>query len=150
MLTQDFSFVLGKRKYLFCADREGMEYVLPLHRACEEKKLPVDWVDASLSTTELEAWLSRQKMGSYLYLSGSWQTVSHVREIAQKAGFTEDDMQCKGVGPKLIQVMCSKCHGINPAFGQTKIICRHCFLPLEVSEHYSRRLDAYLGYMRRE
>lgn len=143
----ELSFNKGKRKYLFCADSKGAESLYFLVQQAMEVKVPFDFlVIENESDSFLDLWLSLQKMGTYLYLSGKWEFVNRLKNLALEAGFSEFEMQMKVMGSIRKKLICCKCHGVNDVDDELHITCKHCGLELEVSNHYSRRLDAYLGY----
>lgn len=86
-------------------------------------------------------------MGTYLYISGTSDFVKRIKGIAMDSGFSEHDMQLHTIGPVSKKLLCCTCHRENEVSDQTDIVCGHCGQKLEVSDHYSRRLDAYLGYV---
>ena len=146
-VKEELFFSKGKRKYLFCADSEGAEALYPLVRQAMEEKASFDFHEIKHeSDSFLELWFSQQKMGTYLYLSGKWDFVYRLKNVAFEAGFTEYELQIKVIGPIRKQLICCKCHGVNDVDEEMHITCMHCGISLEVSNHYSRRLEAYLGY----
>lgn len=146
-LQKEFSFTKGKRKYLFCADSKGANPLYILVPQAIESKVPFDFlVIEHESDSFLELWLNQQKMGTYLFLSGTWKFVNRLKNLALEAGFSDHEMQLNVQGPVSTRVICCKCHGVNDVEDELHIICIHCAVDLEVSSHYSRRLEAYLGY----
>ncbi|GED66868.1 hypothetical protein BRE01_05700 [Brevibacillus reuszeri] len=146
-VQKELLFSKGKRKYLFCTDSAGAEALYPLVRQTMEDHVPFDFLEIEHeSDSFLEQWFSQQKMGTYMYLSGKWEFVSRIKNLALEAGFTEFEMQLKVIGPARKKLLCSKCYGIHEVEEVLHVICIHCGLYLEVSNHYSRRLDAFLGY----
>ncbi|QRG68857.1 dimethylamine monooxygenase subunit DmmA family protein [Brevibacillus choshinensis] len=144
---EELSFRKGKRKYLFCADSNGAESLYDLVRLAMEENAPFDFlVIENESDSFLDLWFSQQKMGTYLYMAGNWEWVNRLKSLAVEAGFSEYEMQMKALGNRSKKVICSKCHGVNDVADESHISCMHCGIKLEVSSHYSRRLDAYLGY----
>lgn len=144
----ELSFNMGKRKYLFCGDSNGAEslYVL-VHQAMDEK-VPFDFlIIENEAYSFLDLWFSHQKMGTYLYLSGELEFVNILKNLAVNAGFSEHEMQMKVWGTTTKKLICCTCHGGNDVGDKLHITCKHCGQELEVSNHYSRRLDAYLGYV---
>ncbi|KQL43961.1 hypothetical protein AN963_21135 [Brevibacillus choshinensis] len=140
-------FIRGKRKYLFCTDSKGAESLYNLVQQAMEDNAPFDFhVIENESDSFLNLWFSQQKMGTYLYLSGKWEIVNRLKNLALKAGFSEYEMQIKVLGKIRKKLICCKCHGVNDVDDESHISCMHCGLKLEVSNHYSRRLEAYLGY----
>lgn len=144
---KEFSFTKGKRKYLFCADSKGADPLYILVPQAIENKVPFDFlVIEHESDSFLELWLNQQKMGTYLFLSGTWEFVNRLKNLALEAGFSDHEMQLNVQGPVSMRVICCKCHGVNNVEDELHITCMHCAVDLEVSSHYSRHLEAYLGY----
>lgn len=144
----NLSFSKGKRKYLFCADSEGGESLYSLFQQAMEKNVPFDFhIVEHESNFFLSLWLGQQKMGTFLYLSGKYAFVNRLKNLAFEAGFSEYEMQVNVCGPIPKKVICCSCYGWNQADDDLDINCQHCGLKLEVSSHYSRRLEAYLGYL---
>ncbi len=147
MIEKELSFSKGKRKYLFCADSQGAKHLYLLVHQTMEENVPFDFhIIEQESESFLNHWFSHQKMGTYLYISGHRNFVNRVKTLAMEAGFSEYEMQMKVIGPLIKKVICCKCHGVNEVDDDLYIACKQCGLELEVSNHYSRRLDAYLGY----
>ncbi|WP_067727607.1 dimethylamine monooxygenase subunit DmmA family protein [Oceanobacillus damuensis] len=107
----------------------------------------------SLDNFKLQTIFNNQVIGTRLYISGSWSMINFVKNVAYNSGFTDDEIQYNGLGQKKEKIMCVKCYAFNT--NQTgdeieEMICEHCNTKLEVSSHYSRRLGAYLGYVKAE
>jgi dimethylamine monooxygenase subunit C len=146
--NMELSFRKGKRKFLFCADGEGVSSLYVLVQQAMKENVPFDFhVLDDVTDSFLGQWFDQQKMGTYLYISGRWESVKRVGILALEAGFFEHEMQWKVIDHGRKAVMCCKCHGVNEDGGNSHITCQHCGIRLEVSDHYSRRLEAYLGYV---
>jgi hypothetical protein len=139
-------FVSGKRKYLFCADQSGMEILQPVIDLAVEKNAPYEIYSEE---QPLFDWLSRQKMGCYLYIAVKWDKLHSLKKLTEEVGFSEEEAQYIGYGERLVNVFCCRCHGISKVILQEKleIACNDCDLLLEVSDHYSSLKNAYLGYV---
>lgn len=144
-----FSYMEGKRKFLFCADSEGIRFLHILVCQAIDENVPFDFHILQEESEEsfVNEWFSKQKMGAYLYISGTGDFVKRIQSRAMNAGFSEHDMQTLTAGPFKKKLICCTCHGENEIDDQTHIVCEHCGQGLVVSDHYSRRLDAYLGYV---
>jgi dimethylamine monooxygenase subunit C len=148
MSESSFKIVSGKRKFLFCTDSGGAGDFYDLLQQALSEKIPFDFhIFAEGQEPMLKTWFCTQKMGTYLYISGSAEFVKMVKELAFETGFSEQEIQTatKVFLPK--KLICCTCHGENEAWENQIVICRLCGQELEVSDHYSRRLDAYLGYV---
>lgn len=146
-LQKEFLFSKGKRKLIFCSDSKNEEIFDHLVKQAIEENTPYQFFMIEKESDYcISQLLSQQKMGTYLYLSGKWEFVNRLMSLALEAGFTEHDMQMKVLGPIQKKLICSKCYGVNDVGDHLHITCNHCHLKLEVTNHYSRRLEAYLGY----
>lgn len=103
--------------------------------------LPFSMVDAA-------SILTQQLIGTHLFISGKWPFVQAIKEQACSAGFSEDEITTLGIGPKEEKVFCVKCYSYNRKVHEKEISCEHCHTHLQVSNHYSRRHQAYLGNIR--
>jgi dimethylamine monooxygenase subunit C len=147
MSHEELKFNKGKRKYLFCTDQQGAESLHLLVQQTIEANVQYDFLMIEdQHDSFLNDWFTQQKMGTYLYISGRWKFVKRVKNLALSAGFTQYEMQVKVLESISKRIICCKCHGVNEIDDEVHITCRHCRLYLEVSTHYSRRLDGYLGY----
>ncbi|MHC0036382.1 dimethylamine monooxygenase subunit DmmA family protein [Pseudoneobacillus sp. C159] len=147
MNNQELALIKGKRRYLFCTDLRGAESINDMIQQAIAEKVPFDHhIIEQEPDNFIDIWFQQQKMGTYLYIVGQNEFVKRVEKLAIDAGFSQYDRQTKVVGHRSKSVICSKCHANNEVDEDSHITCKHCGLELEVSDHYSRRLDAYLGY----
>lgn len=152
------TYIPNKRHYLFCVDETGEEELSSLIREVQGRQASVEviQIDKHVSSDrlqeEMKNRLSRQKMGTYLYIAVEWKRLDQLRKIAEEVGFTSEEASFIGVGTRNITVFCCRCHGLNILSedaiesGNYKIICSFCKIPLSVSDHYSKLRNAYLGY----
>ncbi|EIJ82032.1 hypothetical protein PB1_03805 [Bacillus methanolicus PB1] len=103
---------------------------------------------SSFSYQEVSPILDKQVMGTKLFISGMWPMIRKVKEIAYAAGFTDEEIQYKGIGRKNEKIFCVKCYNLNRKKNEYETTCENCNTILDVSTHFSRRLDAYLGYIK--
>ncbi|MEH7479542.1 dimethylamine monooxygenase subunit DmmA family protein [Neobacillus drentensis] len=146
------TFVPGKRKYLFCTDEKGGAILQSIIDQVVDKNLSFEMVFiGKVQFTDLVAWLSEQRMGSYLYIAAHWNQLKTIKQLAEEIGFSEEEAQYIGYGEKEKNVFCGRCHGITTIdtenTEQVEVDCIYCNLRLEISNHYSRLRDAYLGYV---
>lgn len=140
-----FTFMPGRRKYLFCGDKQGLKKMQPLIEKVSKYNVPFEMCE--VDSAELASWLSRQKMGSYLYVSVSWNRLRELMVLAEDIGFTEEEAQYIGHGERIVSIFCCRCHGLTPVpVSAHSIHCSHCQLMLTISDHYSSLRNAYLGY----
>lgn len=142
-------FIKGKRKYLFCADEQGVKLLSHLIEMAKEEGISYEWlhiVDGyGLALQEI---MSDQKMGTYLYVALPYSELKHVQVLAESIGYSYEEAQFIGYGEKTVQVFCCRCHGINIALeNQMELVCDKCRLTMSVSDHYSALHHAFLGYL---
>ncbi|WLR55180.1 dimethylamine monooxygenase subunit DmmA family protein [Mesobacillus subterraneus] len=144
-----FSYAKGKRKLLFCTDSEGNQNLHILVQQALNENVPFEFHILQEESDEeiVNQWFVKQKMGTYLYISGTFDFVKRIQGVAMKAGFSQHDMQSQAIGPVSKKLVCCTCHGKNEVSNQSYIVCGHCGQELEMSDHYSSRLDAFLGYI---
>lgn len=144
------SFVPSKRKYLFCGDRVGMGILEPVMKIVDKEHLPSQFVLVEdKEKADISCWLKNQKMGSYLYIAVEWSRLPDLKRMAEVSGFSDDEAQYIGHGVRFINVYCCKCQKktkVNGELPDAFTICPHCHLKLSVSDHYSKRMESYLGY----
>jgi hypothetical protein len=104
------------------------------------------WSDVTDSNA-LRMYLERQPMGTHLYIAASWASARPLVRIAEDVGYAKEDIQIRGYGQKYQNVFCIACYTMNPIGDASTVVCRQCGKTLSVSDHYSRRLDAVIGYI---
>lgn len=141
-------FIEGKRKYIFCSDEHGLRVLSSVFEHVKKEKLAYEWYPFSAEKREcLEEFLSKQKMGTFLYVVLPYSELHTVQRMAKRIGFSSDETQYIGYGEKWISIFCCRCHELNRAEEkQTELTCHQCRLKLEVSDHYSEFHHAFLGY----
>lgn len=140
---------MRKQRCLLLIDEAGESAAHLLSSELTAEHLPVQMYTVtpnSLQQPELFGLLSSQWIGTYLYLLVSWPLLEPLRELAEQAGFSEYEMECRGIGQRSRPIFCAACQKITLAESETVITCRFCREKLSVSDHYSKRLQAYLGY----
>lgn len=142
----------NKHKYLLFTDRSGLLDSLPIIVALGYQGLNIEvYFEQSVGKfdeREIKPLLSGQKIGTELLLMGGWPTVAKLEKWAKQAGFTEDEIQLRGIGDKETNVFCIKCYRIvTKSVREERMACDYCGAALAVSDHYSPRLEAYLGFV---
>ncbi len=102
---------------------------------------------SSFTADDVQAVLDKQLIGTKLFISGDWSMVRDIKQAGYSVGFTDKEMQTKEIGIKEEKVYCVKCYNHNMKTNRSEITCVHCHTVLDVSNHFSKRLDAYLGYI---
>jgi hypothetical protein len=146
--SEGFTFVAGKRNYLLFVQQNAATHAEPILCELQKNGLPYEWYELhdEFDRQALTELLSRQKMGAYLYAAGSYQTVRQWKKLAEHIGFGADEMQVMALGPRQINLFCAGCQNIFQTGQREHVCCPSCGLVLTITPHYSRRLDAYLGY----
>ncbi|MCQ6281199.1 dimethylamine monooxygenase subunit DmmA family protein [Bacillus sp. EB600] len=101
----------------------------------------------TIENEKIHAIFKEQKIGTKIFISGPWSMIYHIKDIANTVGFTDDEIQYNGFGQKDHKVYCVKCYSYNKMSNNKVITCEHCKVVLDVSNHFSKRLEAYLGYI---
>lgn len=105
---------------------------------------------SSISEDNILPILDEQLIGTKLYISGLWSMISELKKMAYVAGFTDEEILINGIGQKKEKVFCVKCYQLNhkQLDSELEFKCKYCNSILDVSGHYSKRLEAYLGYIK--
>jgi hypothetical protein len=89
--------------------------------------------------------LGSATVGSHLYIMGDEAFIWRIHGEARSAGLEDDEIDIARTlaGPRLVYcVHCGLTQGAGP---EPLLVCIGCAVGLEVREHFSRRLGAYLG-----
>lgn len=95
----------------------------------------------------LITYLENQSMGTRLFTCGEADTVKRLQKIATTVGFNLDEMYFEILGKRREKIFCAGCSTLNLPSPEKVIRCENCGRLLEVSSHYSKRLNAVLGYL---
>jgi hypothetical protein len=89
--------------------------------------------------------LLNASVGSHLYILGDEAFIWRVHGEARTAGLEDDEIDISHTlaGPR--RVYCVHCGLSQSAGPEPELNCIGCEVRLEVREHFSRRLGAYLG-----
>ncbi|MDR4946447.1 dimethylamine monooxygenase subunit DmmA family protein [Neobacillus cucumis] len=113
------------------------------HASAEDRSLFIPF-----SKNDVPTILYKQLVGTHLLIAGNPAFLGEIKELAYLAGFSENEIQSVVLGPKEETVFCVKCYSSNLKQQAEEIHCRHCETTLQVSNHFSKRLNAYLGYIK--
>lgn len=102
---------------------------------------------SSFENDLIESLLNEQLIGTRIFISGPWAMFKQIKAIANTAGFTDEEIYFNGAEERNNKVYCVKCYSYNKSQNTNQITCEHCNTILDVSRHFSKRLDAYLGYI---
>jgi dimethylamine monooxygenase subunit C len=149
-----------KKVLLFIEDDEFLNEVNILDTLANQRietkiHLNMDHVSAEkknlftpFSMNDVSSILYKQLVGTYLIIAGKSAFIQEIKELAYLAGFSENEIKSVVVGPKDEKVFCVKCYSSTLKQQAEEMRCSHCETTLEVSHHFSRRLNAYLGYIK--
>ncbi|RNB84527.1 hypothetical protein EDM56_20660 [Brevibacillus fluminis] len=140
---------MQKQRCVLLVDAAGEPASHELRKQLSESNLPFEVHHVgkgSLGQPGLAELLSNQQIGTYLYVYTAWDLQKPLLRLAEEAGFSDDEMECRGFGPMSKQVYCSACQEMNEVQQELELFCDFCGIHLTVSDHFSKRLQAYLGY----
>ncbi len=125
-------------------DRQGGEILNNIEQLTGKKNHYV----SDFENNQVETLLNEQLMGTKIFISGAWESFNRIQTIANRVGFSDDELYFNGVEESNNKVYCVKCYSYNiNTQNSNEITCEHCGTNLDVSGHFSKRLDAYLGYI---
>ncbi|MBY3085814.1 hypothetical protein HFO63_20500 [Rhizobium laguerreae] len=93
----------------------------------------------------LKGSLATAHMGTRLYLSGTEGFIGQAMLVALDYGVDHASVITEHRGSLARRVQCVHCKGITDDVTTSPFTCSHCGLPLQVRDHYSRRLAAFQG-----
>lgn len=154
----------GARHHVLVAEPAGLEAVLRVLDAILESGMPVEvyWLgsvpakladrltfysfDSVSSLTEaLALRLSSAAMGLRLYMAGREAFLWQVNLACIATGLREDEIQREACGSLARRVFCVHCRNMIEDVTITPVQCPSCHVLLEVRDHFSRALAAYIG-----
>ncbi|MEJ2632924.1 MAG: dimethylamine monooxygenase subunit DmmA family protein [Acidihalobacter sp.] len=152
------------RNHLLVAEAPGLEAVTRVLDALDGRGVPTEvlWLGvapqalagrAALSAFDdmaalaeaLRERLATSGMGTRLYLAGREAFVWEAGLPARAAGLREDEIQREACGSRARRVFCVHCRHLLEAVTVNPVVCPNCGVVLEVRDHFSRALAAYLG-----
>lgn len=89
--------------------------------------------------------LSSAGMGLRLYLAGRESFVWQLDAPARAAGLREDEIRREACGTAARRVFCVHCRTLSEDVTTSPVQCPACGIWLEVRDHFSRTLAAYIG-----
>ena len=93
----------------------------------------------------LEQRLSISNMGMCLYIAGRESFLWQVSHTAHAVGLREDEILREACGSEARCVFCIHCRSFIEDVVTNSIVCPNCGELLEVRDHFSRALAAYMG-----
>lgn len=89
--------------------------------------------------------LGRASIGLQLYLCGDEAFLWPLHALARDAGLQAEEIHLLRHGEARRAVYCAHCASVQLAGAADHHACQGCGVRLEVRQHFSRRLGAYLG-----
>lgn len=155
---------VAARQHVFVADPAGLDSVLRVIDDLAQNREPAEifWlgeVPASLgSRLDVQAFdniatlkqalkqrLSTAGMGLRLYLAGTEAVLWQSNQACVDAGLREDEIRREACGSLARRVFCVHCRHVAEDVRTNPVECPSCHVLLEVRDHFSRALAAYIG-----
>jgi hypothetical protein len=152
------------RLHVLVAEPVGLEAVLRVLGEIERSGAPAEVYWLGSAPTQLEARVTvhafnsvtrlgealRQRlasagMGLRLYLAGREAFLWKVNLPARETGLREDEIQREACGSRARRVFCVHCRQVLEKVTTNPVVCPSCNVLLEVRDHFSRALAAYIG-----
>lgn len=113
------------------------------------KRLPFLPVHFSrLEPTSLFGYLQQEATGTHVFLIGTRKEITGWETICVQVGFPLDAIHEFELESDIKQVFCVKCYSLQQHQIGEPIFCSKCHVQLDVSNHFSKQHNAYLGYIR--
>jgi hypothetical protein len=93
----------------------------------------------------LNALLAAATMATRLYAAGTEGFIGQVMQMALGHGMDHQSVVTEHRGSLARRIQCVHCKGIVQDVTANVVTCSHCGIPLQVRDHYSRRLGAFMG-----
>lgn len=89
--------------------------------------------------------LEQATMGTTIYLTGSPSFIGEAANLAAGYGVSYASLRTEPRGSVGKRVQCVHCKSIEADVVTATVTCSHCRLKLLVRDHYSHRLNAFMG-----
>lgn len=151
-------------RHLFIAEESGLDTILRVLDALKGSRVPAEvfWLgkeneklngrvalhafsDQRKLIDALQKWFAQSGMGVRLYFAGCETFIWDMSLIAYLAGLREDEIQREACGSRARRVFCVHCRQMLHDITTDLTCCHNCGVLLEVRDHFSRMLAAYLG-----
>jgi dimethylamine monooxygenase subunit C len=93
----------------------------------------------------LNALLASATMGTRLYAAGTEGFIGQVMQMALGHGMDHQSISTEHRGSLARRIQCVHCKGITEDVTTHVVTCAHCGVALQVRDHYSRRLAAFMA-----
>ncbi len=147
-IVEQFTIHPVRKKYLIIFEQKESEDTRAFVNELQKKKIEHEFIviNGEVNRNEIKKVLLRQKMGTQLYISSTWDKAEVIFSEAVEAGFTEDEIQVMIQGPKKTFLYCMKCFSLNEIQNVKEAECMHCEAMLEVGPFFSVVRKGYIGY----
>jgi hypothetical protein len=103
--------------------------------------------DAASLLDTFRTVLDESLMGTRLYVAGPESFIGLAMKIALQFDLNKDEMRAEEMGTLARRVYCVHCRTTTEEVRTNVVRCAGCERWLQVRDHYSRRLAAYMGVM---
>ncbi len=107
--------------------------------------LPIHF--SQLDSADLSNYLQQQKIGTHMIVIGTRETITEWEKIGTQVGFPLDAIHKIVLEGDLKKVFCVRCYSLFPSQTIEHVLCKNCHSQLDVSNHFSKLHNAYLGYI---
>jgi hypothetical protein len=101
--------------------------------------------DSAALLERARAILERSLMGTRVYIAGPESFIGRVLQLAATFNLNKDEIRAEHVGSAARRVHCVHCRASTEDVRTNIVRCSGCSRWLQVRDHYSRRLAAYMG-----
>ena len=95
---------------------------------------------------QLSYRLGREHVGLHLYAIGTEAFIWDIAKIARQHGMDRDEYHLTHRGSENRRVYCVHCRAITEHVRTTVVNCSGCGAHLQVRDHFSQRLAAFMGF----
>jgi predicted RNA-binding Zn-ribbon protein involved in translation (DUF1610 family) len=95
--------------------------------------------------SDLESVFSSARMGLRLYIAGTERFIWDITRLANAFGIGDAEIQQEHADSHARQVACVHCNALTYPVTTNIVACSGCGRHLLVRDHFSRRLNAYMG-----
>ena len=125
-------------------------WTIEAHSCAIPSPLPGDLVHGFRSQAHLLIALKRrlrhEHMGLRLYAIGTEAFLWDVAGAAEAAGMGQEEYRLFAAGSNARRVFCVHCRTVTRAVTTNLVTCTGCAAQLFVRDHFSRRLNAFMGF----
>jgi DNA-directed RNA polymerase subunit RPC12/RpoP len=104
--------------------------------------------DLSSLLEACDKFLHQAAMGTAIYLSGTMSFIGKIAELAERYGVGFRLLRTEHRGSLARRVQCVHCKTIAEEVLSDTVTCSQCSVRLFVRDHYSHRLNAFMGVSR--